>query len=86
VQNVINSTSFTYALNSTVNDTATGITQCPSNTPNCDPNTFSTAYYSAAEHHRCRISQTTQGVAVNPITGLVAAADANATGQGGTPQ
>lgn len=86
VQNVINSTSFTYALNSTVNDTATGITQCPSNTPNCDPNTFSTAYYSAANITVAGISQTTQGVAVNPITGLVAAADANATGQGGTPQ
>jgi DNA-binding beta-propeller fold protein YncE len=83
VQSVINSTSFTYALNSTVNDTATGITQCPSGTPNCDPNTFSTAYYSAANITVAGISQTTQGVAVNPITGLVAAADANATGQNG---
>ena len=70
VQSVINSTSFTYALTSTVNDTATG-------------GTDSAVYFSTANILISGISQTTQGVAVNPITGLVAAADANATGQNG---
>lgn len=70
VQSVINSTSFTYALTSTVNDTATG-------------GTDSAVYFSQANISIAGISQTTQGVAVNPITGLVAAADANATGQNG---
>jgi DNA-binding beta-propeller fold protein YncE len=83
VQSVINSTSFTYALNSTVNDTAAGITQCPPSQPNCDPNTFSTAFYSRENITIGGLAQTTQGVAVNPITGLVATADANATGQNG---
>jgi hypothetical protein len=68
VQSVINSTSFTYALNSTVNDTATGTTS-------------SAVYFSSPNISIGGISQTTQGVAVNPITGLVAMADANATGQ-----
>ena len=80
VQSVLNATSFTYALNSTVNDTATGISdpsQCPTNNPNCP---FSTANYSAPNITIGGISQTTQGVTVNSITGLVAMADANATG------
>ena len=70
VQSVINSTSFTYALNSTVNDTATG-----------DASSF--AFYGTPNISIAGIAQTTQGVAVNPITGLVAAADANATGLNG---
>jgi DNA-binding beta-propeller fold protein YncE len=70
VQSVINSTSFTYALNSTVNDTATGTAD-------------SAVYFSSPNISIGGISQTTQGVAVNPITGLVAMADANATGQNG---
>jgi DNA-binding beta-propeller fold protein YncE len=74
VQSVINSTSFTYALNATVNDTAAGVTTGTNQ---------STAYYSPANITVGGISQTTQGVAVNPITGLVAAADANASGNNG---
>jgi len=70
VQSVINSTSFTYALNSAVNDTATG-------------DADSTVYFGSPNISIGGLSQTTQGVAVNPITGLVAAADANATGQNG---
>jgi DNA-binding beta-propeller fold protein YncE len=70
VQSVINSTSFTYALNSAVNDTATGTAD-------------STVFFGSPNISIGGLSQTTQGVAVNPITGLVAAADANATGQNG---
>jgi len=71
VQSVINSTTFTYALASTVNDTAVGI----------DGTSF--VYFAQPNISIGGLSQTTQGVAVNPITGLVAAADANATGQNG---
>ena len=74
VQSVINSTSFTYALNVTLNDSATGVTTGTN---------LSTAYYSPANISIGGLSQTTQGVAVNPITGLVAAADANASGTNG---
>lgn len=74
VQSVINSTSFTYALNVTLNDSVAGITT------GTNP---STAYYSPANISVSGLSQTTQGVAVNPITGIVAAADANATGNNG---
>lgn len=67
VQSVLNATSFTYALTSTVNDTASG----------------GTAAYSPANISIGGIAQTSQGVAVNPITGLVAIADPNATGLNG---
>jgi len=43
----------------------------------------STAYYSPANISIGGIAQTSQGVAVNPITGLVAIADPNATGLNG---
>lgn len=65
VQSVINSTTFTYALAQTVNDTATG----------------GTVFYGNPNLSLGGLAQTTQGIAVNPITGVVAAADANATGQ-----
>jgi len=71
VQSVINSTTFTYALASTVNDTAVGM----------DGTSF--VYFSNPNISIGGLSQTTQGIAINPITGLVAAADANATGQNG---
>ena len=71
VQSVINSTTFTYALASTVNDTSVGV----------DGTSF--VYFGQPNISIGGLSQTTQGIAVNPITGLVAAADANATGQNG---
>jgi len=67
VQSVINSTTFTYALAQTVNDTATG----------------GTVFFGTPNISIGGLSQTTQGVAVNPLTAQVAAADANATGQNG---
>jgi DNA-binding beta-propeller fold protein YncE len=73
VLSVINATSFTYALNSTNNDTATGVTT--GNSP-------STVYYSSP-NITVSMSQTTQGIAINPITRTAAIADANATGSNG---
>src|SRR5262249_45027636 len=67
VQSVVNSTTFTYALAQTVSDTGTG----------------GTVFYSQPNLSVGGLAQTTQGVAVNPITGVVAAADANATGSNG---
>jgi YVTN family beta-propeller protein len=70
VQSVLNSSSFTYALNSTKNDTATG-------------NGNSMVLFSQPNIITA-ISQTSQGVSINPITRTAAIADANATGT--TPQ
>ena len=70
VLSVINSTSFTYALTATVNDTATG-------------NSDSAVYFASPNISIGGLSQTTQGVAVNPVTGLVAVADPNSTGSNG---
>jgi DNA-binding beta-propeller fold protein YncE len=70
VLSVINSTSFTYALTATVNDTATG-------------NTDSAVYFGTPNISIGGLSQTVQGVAVNPVTGVVATADPNSTGQNG---
>lgn len=68
VLSVINSTSFTYALNTTSNDTA---------------GTGGSAYFSSPNISIGGLAQTTSPVAVNPITNLVAVADPNATGQNG---
>lgn len=75
VLSVINATSFTYVLstNSTKNDTATGVTSGANQ---------STAFYSAA-NISIAASQTTQGIAINPVTRTAALADANATGSNG---
>ena len=73
VLSVINATSFTYALNSTNNDTATGVTS---------GSNLSTVYYSPA-NILVAISPTMQGIAINPITRTAALADANATGNNG---
>ncbi len=67
VLSVINSTSFTYALSSTVNDTATGTTD-------------SQVYFSSPNITIGGLTQTTSPVTVNPMTGLVAFGDPNATG------
>jgi len=66
VQSVINTNSFTYALNSPVNDTGT-----------VDSGSF--AFFSSP-NITVGISQTAQGITINPITRIVAMADANATG------
>lgn len=65
VQSVPNATTFTYALNSSVNDNATG-----------DDHSF--AYFSSP-NIIASISQTLQGIDFNPITRTFAMADANAT-------
>jgi DNA-binding beta-propeller fold protein YncE len=66
VQSVIDSTTFTYALSSSFNDTSTG----------------GTVYFSSP-NITVGVSQTTQGIAINPITRTAAVADANATGNNG---
>jgi hypothetical protein len=66
VQSVIDSTTFTYALNSSFNDTSTG----------------GTVYFSSP-NITVGLSQTIQGIAINPITRTAAIADANATGNNG---
>ena len=66
VQSVIDATTFTYALNSSFNDTSTG----------------GTVYFSSP-NITVGVSQTTQGIAINPITRTAAIADANATGNNG---
>ena len=72
IQSVLNSNSFTYALNSTLNDSAI---------PNQSPDTafafFGNPNISIA------VSQTGQGIAINSITRTAAIADANATGSNG---
>jgi DNA-binding beta-propeller fold protein YncE len=69
VQSVLNANSFTYALNSSVNDNATG-------------DSDSMVFFSSP-NVVVSISQTAQGIAFNPITRMLAIADANATGNNG---
>ena len=69
VLSVVNPTSFTYALNSSLNDSATG-------------NSSSFAYF-ASPNISIGISQTAQAISINPITRTAAIADANATGLNG---
>ena len=66
VQGVLNSNSFTYALSSSVNDNANG-------------NSDSFVYFSNP-NLTIGVTQTAQGITINPITRTVAVADANATG------
>jgi hypothetical protein len=65
VQSVPNATTFTYALNSSVNDNAAG-----------DADSF---VYFSSPNITASISQTLQGIDFNPITRTFAMADANAT-------
>jgi DNA-binding beta-propeller fold protein YncE len=65
----ISNTQFTYVLNSTATDSATG-------------NASSFVYYNTP-NFVFSISSTTQGIAINPITNTAALADANATGTNG---
>jgi len=72
IQSVLNSNSFTYALNSTVND---------SSIPNQSPDT-AFAFF-GSPNISIAVSQTAQGIAINPITRTAAIADVNATGSNG---
>lgn len=65
VQSVPTANSFTYALNSSVNDSATGDSD--------------SAVFFSTPNLLSSISQTLQGIAFNPITRTIAMADANAT-------
>jgi DNA-binding beta-propeller fold protein YncE len=64
---VTSSTTFTYALNTTASGSATG----------------GTVFYGSPNLNFLGISQTTQGIAINPVSNTAALADANATGQNG---
>ena len=80
VQSVINSTSFTYALTSSTNDTASCHTDTSKPT---DLTSNPCQVYFSTPNVTIGISQTTQGIAVNPVTRVAAIADANATGANG---
>jgi DNA-binding beta-propeller fold protein YncE len=69
IQSVLNSNSFTYALNTTLNDAVVP-----------DPAADSAFAFFSSPNITISISQTTQGIAINPITRTAAIADANATG------
>jgi DNA-binding beta-propeller fold protein YncE len=72
IQSVLNSNSFTYALSSTVNDSV------------IPPQSPDTAFaFFGAPNITIAVSQTEQGIAINPITRTAALADANATGLNG---
>jgi DNA-binding beta-propeller fold protein YncE len=73
---VTSNTSFTYVVNSTASDTATG--GCTATTPK----TCATVFYGQPDQI-FGLPSTTQGVAINPITSTAAIADANATGTNG---
>jgi len=72
IQSVLNSNSFTYALSATQND---------SSIPNQSPDT-AFAFF-GSPNISIAVSQTAQGIAINPITRTAAIADANATGSNG---
>ena len=80
VQSVINSTSFTYALTSTTNDTASCHTDTTSPT---DLGLNPCQVYFSSPNVTIGVPQTSQGIAINPITRVVAISDANATGANG---
>jgi len=72
IQSVLNSNSFTYAVNSTVNDSV------------IPPQSPDTAFaFFGAPNITIAISQTVQGITINPVTRTAAIADANATGVNG---
>jgi DNA-binding beta-propeller fold protein YncE len=80
VQSVLNSTTFTYALNASANDSAT----CPTDTTAPTDLTKNPCdVYFSSPNLTIGLSQTSQGIAINPITRTAAIADANATGTNG---
>jgi Lactonase, 7-bladed beta-propeller len=72
----VSDTSFTYILNSTSSGTVTL-------TPDGNGNTGANVFYSTPNLIFGGLSQTTQGISINPITNTAALADANATGSNG---
>ncbi len=72
----VSDTSFTYILNSTSSGTVTL-------TPDGNGNTGANVFYSSPNLIFGGLSQTTQGISINPITNTAALADANATGSNG---
>jgi DNA-binding beta-propeller fold protein YncE len=72
IQSVLNANSFTYALSAPKND---------SSIP--DPNNDTSFAFFASPNITIAITQTAQGIAINPITRTAAIADANATGSNG---
>ena len=74
----ISDTAFTFVLNSTSSGTVT----VPAN-PNNQPGTVAQVYYSNPNLIFGGLSQTTQGISINPISNTAALADANATGTNG---
>jgi hypothetical protein len=72
----VSDTSFTYILNSTSSGTVTL-------TPDGSGNTGANVFYSTPNLIFGGLSQTTQGISINPITNTAALADANATGSNG---
>jgi len=80
VQSVLNANSFTFALTSKNNDSVS----CPTDTT--DPTNLTKnpcQVYFSSPNISIGISQTAQGIAMNPITRTAAIADANATGNNG---
>jgi hypothetical protein len=80
VQSVLSTNTFSYALNNKGNDSATCTTDAS------DPTNLSKnpcQVYFSSPNIVIGISQTAQGIAINPITRTAAIADANATGSNG---
>lgn len=75
--NVTSNVSFTYVVNSTASDSATGGCQTTNGTKTC-----ATVFYGQPDQI-FGLPSTTQGVAINSITSTAAIADANATGTNG---
>jgi DNA-binding beta-propeller fold protein YncE len=74
----ISDTAFTFVINSTSSGTVT----VPPNTNN-QPGTAAQVFYSSPNLIFGGLSQTAQGISINPITNTAALADANATGSNG---
>jgi hypothetical protein len=74
----VSDTAFTYVLNST----SSGTVNVPAS-PNNQPGTVAQVFYSSPNLIFGGLSQTSQGIAINPITNTAALADANATGTNG---
>jgi DNA-binding beta-propeller fold protein YncE len=75
----VSDTSFSYIINSTASGTVT-LTPPDPNNPTV---TASEVFYSTPNLIFGGLSQTTQGISINPVTNTAALADANATGSNG---
>ncbi|HKV26507.1 MAG TPA: hypothetical protein VJN93_18065 [Candidatus Acidoferrum sp.] len=81
----LSDTSFSYFVNSTSSGTVT-LTTTPPVPPSTIPTTPAQVFYGTPNLIYAGISQTAQGIAMNPITNTAALADANATGILANPQ